>query len=1039
MDFGDFLQILSQEMEGDNHVRMEAERKYTLLLSQDVSLVVNFHMEHLLSESTKSLKSLSLIHLQHIYKLFDVKNLVMPQEITELVCSHLLSLFEIKEFGPSEMGNVVFIVAYIGAFYIARDIFVELPNQLLALCKDFSSPYFSSYMACLSQIIIRLPNYELQIDAGEALGIVSSCFAEGSDAIYNISAIKILFALVTNRNVGFDENLVALAPNVAEVLVKLSGDPLYQLLSDIDVFVALYSSFFAETMGIMIEALLTVASNAEIEEQSRTRAISATTKLVQNESAACVEFLGDIIRAYINIGCEITEKDWLTIDYDITLSEYALERLGMLFLVSDISSQAIEITMGAVRELIDSEEWENTYTALVALVKIISADSAQTAASLEEIATIIITNMSNETPMCRSAAANAMSSACTMYKPAIQEAYNDDIITTYLTVIAAGGIPQSLADMIYSLGKYCQECPSALIIPHVAQILEIIKPFIEIDDPKIQSYVIVCVNVFAEKLKIDFAEFYPTMAEWVGAILPAEISPETTILRASAIEMVSLMGYCTDTETFAVSADECMKIFTSWDYDSLTFNEYEKLMAAFSTIAKLTPSVFLQYIDGIFTYLYNEATSQLKPAVHKEFSNEYHDSKETITYYFNNCVIEVNSGDNIRRIATIYTLGTLLETLGHEEAFKQYMGRTKQALGNNLFKFFYKNLVETSISCLFKFFDIITPPTSEEDVQQLSKFGEKFISMMIKVVESTVVPTIVSCAINHIRLAIQILVANGVFKSTNVIRDLLALVPKFDEANSQLKDPTNQQIIDAQYGALITLWFELFTEDAVALIEEIREVYPLTETEPRLLALELWVNIYIFTDCSNDDLQSQLIHNVFNGIGSDSPYVSTTCFFCLARLFKKSQFLEETIQEAIAIILSVSNDFISKRVIDAAMIALGVILMSGCEIINREEVLSSWVDNLPIMTKHEDTDNCYEFFLSMIESGEIQITPDLIMKITLIIAKLCNSKVVSDTIMEHFHALACGLRENAEICPVFDECIEKAEISDKQRIVAFLQ
>ena len=1039
MELSDFLQILGNEMEADNSVRSEAENAYTDLLKQNVPLVVNLHIQHLFSESTASLKSLSLIHLHHIYKLFDSKNLVVPQEATDLVCSNLLTLFEIKEFGPNEIGNVVFIVAYIGAFYISRDIYVELPNQLLANCKNFESPHFSSYMACLSQIIMRLPNCEIQINMEEVLGIITTCFSEGADAVYNISAIKVLFALVTNRNIGFNESLVEQAPHVSEVLVQLTGDSQYQLLSDIDVFVVLYSPFFAGTMNTIIEALLTVATNAENEEQSRTKALSATTKLIEKESGACVEFLGDIVNAFISIGCEITEDDWCVLEEEVTLSEYSLQRLGALFEVPEISSQAIEITMGAVRELIESEEWEPEYTALVALEKIISADQAQTAASLEDIVEIIIGNMSNEYPMCRSAAARAMSSACTTYKPTLQETYTDNIITTYLAVIGEDEVPKSLSDMIFSLGKYCHECSSSIIIQYVPQILESINPYIRSDDPKIRSDVIVCVNVFAAKLKMDFAECYPTMAEWVGEILPEEVSPEETVVRANAIEMVSLMGYCTDQETFAVNAKDYMDIFTSWDFDSLTSYEYEKLMAAFSAIAKLAPEVFFQYLDGIFTYLYNDATSSLKPAVHKEFSNEYHDSKDTTTYLFNNCVIEVNSSDCTKRVATISTLGTLLETLGREEAFQEYLGRIKKAFGNNLFNFFYKNLVETSIVCLFEFFDIYTPPATPEGAELLKKFGGKFISMMIKVVESTVVSNIVSCAIKHIISAIKILVQYEAFTSTTVIREMLAILPKFDEVNSQLKDKTYQETIDAEYGALINVWFELFTEDALALFEEIKEIYPINVPEPRLIALDLWSNLYAFTDCDDEDLLSRLIQNVFNGIGSDSQVVSKSSSLCLVRLFKKSQFLDETTQEAIAIILTVTKNMVSRETIDAAMVALGVILMSGCEISDREGVLASWVEQLPILTKYNDTESCYEFFITMIGESVLQVTPDLLVKLIHIVAQLLDTKIVSQEIIGRFHELFTGLRENPEICAAFDECIERVEISEKQRIIAFIQ
>ena len=255
MDFETFVQLISNQLIEDNEARREAEHQYIIFLKTNVSETIELLIQVLLSDCEKKIKILCLIHLLHIYRIGPT----LPDLTNQLVCENLLGFFSIKDFGENEMPNVTYTVAFIGSFYLFRDIYINLPNQIIELCSDLSNPLVIYYMDCLHQIITRLPDKEPQYTKEGILQLITSCLQDGIDASIMIQAIKILFALVKNQSIGLDPTLMEIAPFIPNMISNFNGDNLYQLLSDLNLFVTIYSSFFGNCMEQMMESLLNVA------------------------------------------------------------------------------------------------------------------------------------------------------------------------------------------------------------------------------------------------------------------------------------------------------------------------------------------------------------------------------------------------------------------------------------------------------------------------------------------------------------------------------------------------------------------------------------------------------------------------------------------------------------------------------------------------------------------------------------------------------------------------------------------------------------
>lgn len=1040
MNLGDFRNLLELHLTDNNEQRAQAESAYITLLQQDSSQVVCLHVENLFQPGPVKLKCLGLIHLCHIYrKMAKVNGLMLSQQCNEYLMSNLLNFFRIPEFTTQEMSIVEFTVALLGAYYISRNFNIELPNQLLALCHDLESPLFQSYMTCLSQIIKRIPTSQLVLDTDGSLQLVTNCLTSDFPPIYSSSAMKILFALV--EKVGPIDSLRALAPNVCTAISNFTGDLLFQALSDLNIFANKYPHYFSETFQSIIEVLLAISSNAELPEYCRSKAIANMTILIHRMPELCQDILGGIIEGYINIGCEVTEEDFNILDEDITICGYALYQLGGIICNTDLGLLAISICNEAISQLLSTDVWENIYTGLIVLEKVISAGPDSTLTNLGNYLSLILPHMTSDNPIIRTAACDTLSKAASIYQPQIQNDYYSEILPVYINLISNDDNERSCGAAISSLGEYCSYCSPQVLQEYCNQIVEVIVPPGQQGDSVIQGHVIGCINVLLSKLKSPFADNYHQILNTLMSSLQNQYDPRTSDVRARVLELVKLRSECVAPEVLAQDLADMMNVFLQWDWNILDSDEYSQLLSCISAFARIIPAEFLNYTTDVLTKLIEIANTPIMPVVHQEFQSEFNESNDTIPYFIDNSVIEVSKSEVSKRVNTILTIDSILSVLGMEECCQNFWGSIKKVLGACLLAHVYPTLPENALSCFQRFFTLYAQVGSP-DYSQLAKFGAKFIHLSLKLAHLTPNISHLPAVVKYLRYATVKLATYNVFSNMDLLEQVLNIDNLADARCAEMQViPPDRELLDTEIGEFITMWLRLYPQNAVEIVSNLKDVYPLVSENVRPLTLHVWVLFFTFTQCSDEKLHSDLIREVFNSACNDSIVATLNAFLCLSRLASFTALNDETLREAFAIIASrLESPSISnfKEVVDAAMIANAAMLPS--EYLSKDiydEFIKIFIDKMPIMTKFDETEGAYNFFMEMIESGHISIDIPIITKLIQIVVALFQQDIVSQAMYQRICAIFTANAGNEQFVAIVRELIQQSDLKT-QRVFSIL-
>ena len=207
MDFKYFLKLLSEQLLKDNDIRNKAEKEYNELISNNISLIIEYHIQHLFQSSTTTLKSLSLIHLQHIFEINpDFFFNKIQNEVHELICENLINFFQINELKNSQLENISFVVARIASVYIYNGYLKDFPNTLLILSQNSSLELSNSFINCLSQCIKYLSFEFINLNYNLVISIFELSFNNLNNSSFLVSSLRLLYSIIESNN--NDENLL---------------------------------------------------------------------------------------------------------------------------------------------------------------------------------------------------------------------------------------------------------------------------------------------------------------------------------------------------------------------------------------------------------------------------------------------------------------------------------------------------------------------------------------------------------------------------------------------------------------------------------------------------------------------------------------------------------------------------------------------------------------------------------------------------------------------------------------------------------------
>ncbi|KAJ0941466.1 putative TOG domain, importin beta family [Helianthus annuus] len=427
----------------------------------------------------------------------------------------------------------------------------------------------------------------------------------------------------------------ATAQEALELLIELAGtEPRFLRRQLVEVVGSMLQIAEAETLEegtrhLAIEFVITLA-------EARERAPGMMRKLPQFIS----RLFGILLRMLLDIE---DEPVWHTAENEdedagessnYSVGQECLDRLAIALggnTIVPVASEQLPAYLAA-------PEWQKHHAALIALAQIAEGCSKVMIKNLEQVVSMVLNSFQDPHPRVRWAAINAIGQLATDLGPDLQVQYHQRVLPALATAMDDFNNPRVQAHAASAVLNFSENCTPDILTPYLDGIVSKLLVLLQNGKQMVQEGALTALASVADSSQEHFQKYYDAVMPYLKAILVNANDKANRMLRAKAMECISLVGMAVGKEKFRDDAKQVMEVLMSLQGSQMETDDptTSYMLQAWARLCKCLGQDFLPYMSVVMPPLLQSA--QLKPDVvitsadsDNEIDESDDESMETIT------------------------------------------------------------------------------------------------------------------------------------------------------------------------------------------------------------------------------------------------------------------------------------------------------------------------------------------------------------------------------------------------------------------------
>ncbi|GFZ13112.1 ARM repeat superfamily protein [Actinidia rufa] len=413
----------------------------------------------------------------------------------------------------------------------------------------------------------------------------------------------------------------ATAQEALELLIELAGtEPRFLRRQLVDVVGSMLQIAEAEsleegTRHLAIEFVITLA-------EAREKAPGMMRKLPQFISrlfAILMKMLLDIEDAAAWHSGESEDEDaGETSNYGV--GQECLDRISIALGGNTIVPVASE----QLASYLAAPEWQKHHAALIALAQITEGCSKVMMKNLEQVVNMVLNSFQDPHPRVRWAAINAVGQLSTDLGPDLQVQYHQRVLPALAA--AMDDFPESTctgelfwffykfeAHTASAVLNFSENCTPDILTPYLDGIVSKLLVLLQNGKQMVQEGALTALASVADSSQEHFQKYYDAVIPYLKSILVNATDKSNRMLRAKAMECISLVGMAVGKEKFRDDAKQVMEVLMSLQGSQMEIDDPTAgyMLQAWARLCKCLGQDFLPYMSIVMPPLLQSA--QLKP------------------------------------------------------------------------------------------------------------------------------------------------------------------------------------------------------------------------------------------------------------------------------------------------------------------------------------------------------------------------------------------------------------------------------------------
>ncbi|PPD82642.1 hypothetical protein GOBAR_DD20432 [Gossypium barbadense] len=409
---------------------------------------------------------------------------------------------------------------------------------------------------------------------------------------------------------ALNSGLEATAQEALELLIELAGtEPRFLRRQIMEVVGSMLQIAEAEsleegTRHLAIEFIITLA-------EARERAPGMMRKLPQ--------FIRRLFWVLMNLLVDIEdEPDWYNAESEdedagetsnYGVGQECLDRLSISLggnTVLPVASELFPVFLAA-------SEWQKRHAALIALAQIAEGCSKVMIRNLEQVVSMILNSFHDAHPRVRWAAINAIGQLSTDLGPELQTQYHQRVLPALAGAMDDFQNPRVQAHAASAVLNFSENCTPDILTPYLDGIVSKLLVLLQNGKQMVQEGALTALASVADSSQEQFQKYYDAVMPYLKAILVNANDKSNRMLRAKAMECISLVGMAVGKEKFRDDAKQVMDVLMSLQVSQMESDDptTSYMLQAWARLCKCLGQDFLPYMSVVMPPLLQSA--QLKP------------------------------------------------------------------------------------------------------------------------------------------------------------------------------------------------------------------------------------------------------------------------------------------------------------------------------------------------------------------------------------------------------------------------------------------
>ncbi|KAL2540861.1 ARM repeat superfamily protein [Abeliophyllum distichum] len=653
-DSAPFETLISHLMSSSNEQRSQAESIFHLIKQNDPNSLA-LKLAHLLSSSLHhEARAMSTILLRK--QLTRDDSFIWPQltESTRSAIKNILLSSVQREESKSIIKKLCDTVSELASSLLPENQWPEiLPfmfqcvtsnspklqesaflilSQLAQYIGETLIPYTTDLHTVFLNVLNNSSNSDVKIAALSAVINFIQCLTSSND---RDRFQDLLPSMMTTLTEALNCGQEATAQEALELFIELAGtEPRFLRRQIADVVGSMLQIAEAEnleegTRHLAIEFVITLA-------EARDRAPGMMRKLPQFISrlfAILMKMLLDVEDDPMWYSAEAENEDaGETSNYSI--GQECLDRLSIALGGNTVVPVASEQLLAYLA----APEWQKHHAALIALAQIAEGCSKVMTKNLEQVVNMVLSSFQDPHPRVRWAAINAVGQLSTDLGPDLQVQYHQHVLPALASAMDDFQNPRVQAHAASAVLNFSENCTPEILAPYLDGIVSKLLVLLQNSKQMVQEGALTALASVADSSQEHFQKYYDAVMPYLKAILVNATDKSNRMLRAKAMECISLVGMAVGKEKFKEDAKQVMEVLMSLQGSHLETDDptTSYMLQAWARLCKCLGQDFLPYMSVVMPPLLQSA--QLKPDViitsadsDNEIDESDDESIETIT------------------------------------------------------------------------------------------------------------------------------------------------------------------------------------------------------------------------------------------------------------------------------------------------------------------------------------------------------------------------------------------------------------------------